>query len=85
MSAANHTRTVIQEQVDYYRKRAPEYDDWFFQRGRYDEGEPRRAEWQEEIEAARAALRSWAKSTTRWSWRAGPGSGRSICFGRRAA
>ena len=58
MSAANHTRTVIQEQVDYYRKRAPEYDDWFFQRGRYDEGESRRAEWQEEIEAARAALRS---------------------------
>ena len=50
--------TVIREQVDYYRRRAPEYDDWFFQRGRYDEGESRRAEWQQEIEAARAALRS---------------------------
>ena len=50
--------TVIQEQVDYYRRRAAEYDDWFFQRGRYDEGESRRAEWQQEIEAARAALRS---------------------------
>ena len=49
---------VISEQIEYYRKRAPEYDDWFYQRGRYDEGVRRHAEWQAEIECARAALRS---------------------------
>lgn len=49
---------LIREQVDYYRRRAPEYDDWFFQRGRYDEGDARRAQWQAEIESARTRLRS---------------------------
>ena len=24
----------VREQVEYYRERAPEYDDWFYQRGR---------------------------------------------------
>ena len=49
---------LIREQVEYYRRRAPEYDDWFFQRGRYDEGAARRSRWQAEIEAARTRLRS---------------------------
>ena len=48
----------IREQVAYYRERAPEYDDWFYQRGRYDEGERRRREWQAETERAFAILRS---------------------------
>ena len=51
-------RRLLREQVEYYRRRAPEYDDWFFQRGRYDEGDARRAQWQAEIEAARTRLRS---------------------------
>ena len=25
---------LLREQIEYYRRRAPEYDDWFFQRGR---------------------------------------------------
>lgn len=49
---------LLREQVEYYRRRAPEYDDWFYQRGRYDEGDARRAQWQAEIEAARTRLRS---------------------------
>jgi len=54
----NEDARLIREQVEYYRRRAPEYDDWFFHRGRYDEGDARRARWQAEIEAARARLRS---------------------------
>ena len=54
----NEDTRVIKEQVEYYRRRAPEYDDWFFQRGRYDEGDARRAQWQAEIETARTRLRS---------------------------
>jgi SAM-dependent methyltransferase len=28
----------LEQQAEYYRARAPEYDDWFFRRGRYDRG-----------------------------------------------
>ena len=48
----------VREQVEYYRERAPEYDDWFYQRGRYDEGDRRRREWQAETGRAFAILRS---------------------------
>ena len=50
--------SLIREQIDYYRQRVPEYDDWFFQRGRYDHGERRRREWQTEIARAHSILRS---------------------------
>ena len=33
---------LLQEQVDYYRARAGEYDEWFFRTGRYDLGAARR-------------------------------------------
>lgn len=29
---------ILREQASYYRERAPEYDDWWFRRGRYDRG-----------------------------------------------
>jgi SAM-dependent methyltransferase len=32
-------------QADYYRKRAGEYDDWWFRRGRYDHGPDANALW----------------------------------------
>ena len=48
----------IREQIEYYRQRAPEYDDWYYQRGRYAAGEHRRREWQAEIAQAHASLRS---------------------------
>ncbi len=32
-------RRLIEEQIAYYRARAPEYDEWFFRQGRYDHGE----------------------------------------------
>ena len=29
---------ILQEQIDYYRARAAEYDEWFNRQGRYDRG-----------------------------------------------
>ncbi len=40
---------IIREQIDYYRARAPEYDDWFYRRGRFDQGEALNQVWFDEI------------------------------------
>jgi SAM-dependent methyltransferase len=51
---------VLGEMKRYYAERAPEYDDWWFRRGRYDLGEEGNARWAAEVaevEAALAALR----------------------------
>ena len=53
-----NNESLLREQIEYYRRRAPEYDDWFYQRGRYDEGERRRREWRAENARADAVLRS---------------------------
>jgi hypothetical protein len=29
---------ILQEQIQYYRDRAAEYDEWFFRQDRYDRG-----------------------------------------------
>lgn len=47
---------VIRSQIEYYSARAPEYDDWFYRRGRYDRGAEHREAWLGEMEIARAAL-----------------------------
>jgi demethylmenaquinone methyltransferase/2-methoxy-6-polyprenyl-1,4-benzoquinol methylase len=49
---------VLREQIDYYRARATEYDDWFLRRGRYDRGEDATRRWFEQLEEVRQALRS---------------------------
>ncbi len=36
---------ILAEQARYYRERAPEYDDWWFRRGRYDLGPEENARW----------------------------------------
>jgi SAM-dependent methyltransferase len=36
---------VVGEQARYYRERAPEYDDWWFRRGRFDRGPEENARW----------------------------------------
>lgn len=36
---------LLAEQVDYYRQRAGEYEDWWFRRGRYDHGAEANALW----------------------------------------
>jgi 2-polyprenyl-3-methyl-5-hydroxy-6-metoxy-1,4-benzoquinol methylase len=47
---------ILQEQINYYRDRAAEYDEWFFRQGRYDRGEAHRQQWFAEIAAVESAL-----------------------------
>ncbi len=49
-------RELLDEQIEYYRARAPEYDEWFFRLGRYDRGEPHRRAWFSEVSQVEAAL-----------------------------
>jgi SAM-dependent methyltransferase len=47
---------LIEQQKDYYRARAGEYDEWFQREGRYDRGPEHRARWFAEVDEVRAAL-----------------------------
>ena len=40
---------LLDEQLDYYRARAGEYDEWWERRGRYDRGGALNARWYSEI------------------------------------
>ena len=48
--------TILAEQKEYYRARAPEYDDWWFRRGRYDGGADHTKAWNTEIAIVENAL-----------------------------
>jgi 2-polyprenyl-3-methyl-5-hydroxy-6-metoxy-1,4-benzoquinol methylase len=47
---------ILQSQIDYYRARAQEYDQWFFREGRYDRGEELNARWFAEVAEVRKRL-----------------------------
>jgi SAM-dependent methyltransferase len=47
---------LLAEQSDYYRQRAPEYEDWWFRRDRYDRGEDANARWFAEVSTVEAEL-----------------------------
>ena len=47
---------TIADQIDYYRARADEYDEWFHRHGRYDRGAVHRAQWQREFATLQTAL-----------------------------
>ena len=49
-------QTILDEQLAYYRARAPEYDEWFMRAGRYDRGPEHRVEWFQEVATIEAAL-----------------------------
>lgn len=40
---------ILQQQIEYYRARAGEYDEWFLRKGRYDQGEEFNGQWFEEV------------------------------------
>lgn len=48
------------EQVDYYRARAPEYDQWWQRDGRYDKGAEHTAAWRSEVDEVVAWLDAFA-------------------------
>ena len=53
-------REILGEQKRYYAERAPEYDDWWFRRGRYELEPDALARWQADIAEADAALEELA-------------------------
>jgi SAM-dependent methyltransferase len=46
----------LAEQKRYYAERAPEYDDWWYRRGRYELEPDRLARWQADVAEAEGAL-----------------------------
>ena len=47
---------IVREQLEYYRARAGEYDEWFLREGRYDRGPDHRDAWFSELGLIEAAL-----------------------------
>jgi SAM-dependent methyltransferase len=47
---------ALEQQLEYYRARAGEYDDWWFRTGRYDRGDAANAAWFAEVATLEAAL-----------------------------
>ncbi|HTS21926.1 MAG TPA: methyltransferase domain-containing protein [Casimicrobiaceae bacterium] len=50
---------ILKDQVDYYRARAGEYDEWWFRTGRYDRGAEFNDRWRGEVAAVEQALGEW--------------------------
>jgi 2-polyprenyl-3-methyl-5-hydroxy-6-metoxy-1,4-benzoquinol methylase len=48
--------SLIQQQIDYYKARASEYDEWFLRQGRYDRGTELNQQWFQEVDQVREAL-----------------------------
>lgn len=47
---------LLEEQKQYYRERAPEYDDWWYRRGRYDLGEEHTQAWESDQKVLKQQL-----------------------------
>ncbi|MPY94203.1 MAG: methyltransferase domain-containing protein [Acidimicrobiia bacterium] len=74
----------LSEQVEYYRARAPEYDDWWLRRGRYDAGPEHTAQWKAEIAELRGAVE--ANGVGGWVLELAGGTGSwTTMLARRAA
>ena len=53
------TERILQDQIDYYRARAGEYDEWWFRTGRYDRGPELNARWRPDVAVVEQALERW--------------------------
>jgi len=80
MKIESHDK-FLQEQIEYYRARANEYDEWFFRQGRYDRGPELNQRWFSEIELLRQALDKFKPAGTFWNWPAAREYGRNIYCG----
>lgn len=52
-------RSILDQQIDYYRARAGEYDEWWFRTGRYDHGPEWNARWFADVAQVETALQGW--------------------------
>ena len=50
--------SALAEQIDYYRARAAEYDQWFLRQGRYDRGSDHTTLWFQEVDEVVGQLES---------------------------
>lgn len=50
---------LLAEQRAFYRARAPEYDEWWQRRGRYDRGDDEVREWRQQVARVEEALASF--------------------------
>ena len=64
---------LVDEQKRYYAERAPEYDDWWYRRGRYELEPDALARWQEDVAEADAALEAFAPRGSMLELAAGTG------------
>ena len=63
MRATTTDPAILGEQVEYYRRRAGEYDEWWFRTGRYDRGPALNAAWHADVQAVEAALVAFLERT----------------------
>ncbi|MGI8644044.1 MAG: class I SAM-dependent methyltransferase [Thermomicrobiales bacterium] len=56
--APSEIDATLVAQRDYYRARAPEYDEWFLRQGRYDQGQALNRRWSDDVAVVQAALTS---------------------------
>jgi len=63
----------VAEQKRYYAERAPEYDDWWYRRGRYELEPEALARWQADVAEAEAALEAFAPGGAALELAAGTG------------
>jgi demethylmenaquinone methyltransferase/2-methoxy-6-polyprenyl-1,4-benzoquinol methylase len=64
---------LVAEQKRYYAERAPEYDDWWYRRGRYELEPEALARWRADVAEAEAALEACAPVGTVLELAAGTG------------
>jgi SAM-dependent methyltransferase len=64
---------VLREQKRYYAERAPEYDDWWYRRGRYELEPGALARWRSDVAEAEAALEASSPGGTVLELAAGTG------------
>ena len=77
--------TRLAEQRQYYRERAPEYDDWWFGRGAYALDPETEARWFADVRELEAALEAFGPRSVVLELAAGTGSGPSSFSGLRIA
>jgi demethylmenaquinone methyltransferase/2-methoxy-6-polyprenyl-1,4-benzoquinol methylase len=53
-------QNILSDQIEYYKARAKEYDEWFSRQGRYDYGPELNKQWFAEVAQVREALKTFA-------------------------